>query len=125
MVAANPILDVAPLRDTDTIDDATAPELRAFPAGPGVRPREQLRFLLRYAVLAPSKRAVISKYAELDARNTRLGDKRRYLDQATLDQVTREHGALENSKTSRIFDNTDFGYPCAAASTNGCVPKAR
>ena len=54
MVAANPILDVAPLRDTDTIDDATAPELRAFPAGPGVRPREQLRFLLRYAVLAPS-----------------------------------------------------------------------
>jgi type I restriction enzyme M protein len=39
-----------------------------------------------------------------------LGDKRRYLDQAALDVVTREHGALEDSKTSRVFDNTDFGY---------------
>ncbi len=39
-----------------------------------------------------------------------LGDKRRYLDQAALDAVTREHGALENSKTSRVFDNADFGY---------------
>ena len=39
-----------------------------------------------------------------------LGDKRRYLDQAALDAVTREHGALENSQTSRVFDNTDFGY---------------
>ncbi|PXV70832.1 MULTISPECIES: class I SAM-dependent DNA methyltransferase [Enterobacterales] len=39
-----------------------------------------------------------------------LGDKRRYVDQAALDDVTREHGAMENSKTSRVFDNTDFGY---------------
>ena len=39
-----------------------------------------------------------------------LGDKRRYLDQAALDAVTREHGAMENSKTSRVFDNSDFGY---------------
>lgn len=39
-----------------------------------------------------------------------LGDKRRYLDQAAIDTVTREHGALENSATSRVFDNTDFGY---------------
>lgn len=39
-----------------------------------------------------------------------LGDKRRYLDQAALDAVTREHGAMENSKTSRVFDNADFGY---------------
>ncbi|WP_300337377.1 class I SAM-dependent DNA methyltransferase, partial [Accumulibacter sp.] len=39
-----------------------------------------------------------------------LGDKRRYLDQAALDSITREHGALEESKTSRVFDNTDFGY---------------
>ncbi|GFE93826.1 type I restriction-modification system subunit M [Acetobacter persici] len=39
-----------------------------------------------------------------------LGDKRRYLDQAALDALTREHGALENSQTSRVFDNTDFGY---------------
>lgn len=39
-----------------------------------------------------------------------LGDKRRYLDQAALDAVTREHGAMEHSQTSRVFDNTDFGY---------------
>jgi type I restriction enzyme M protein len=39
-----------------------------------------------------------------------LGDKRRYVDQAALDAVTREHGAMDNSKTSRVFDNTDFGY---------------
>jgi type I restriction enzyme M protein len=39
-----------------------------------------------------------------------LGDKRRYLDQDALDAVTREHGALEDSKTSRVFDNADFGY---------------
>jgi len=39
-----------------------------------------------------------------------LGDKRRYLDQAALDAVTREHGACADSKTSRVFDNTDFGY---------------
>lgn len=39
-----------------------------------------------------------------------LGDKRRYLDQEAMDTVTREHGAYEDSKTSRVFDNTDFGY---------------
>ncbi len=39
-----------------------------------------------------------------------LGDKRRYLDQAAIDAVTREHGAFANSQTSRVFDNTDFGY---------------
>ncbi len=39
-----------------------------------------------------------------------LGDKRRYLDQAALDDVTREHGALEDSKTSCVFDNAYFGY---------------
>lgn len=39
-----------------------------------------------------------------------LGDKRRYLDQAAIDSVTREHGKPENTQTSRVFDNTDFGY---------------
>lgn len=39
-----------------------------------------------------------------------LGDKRRYLEQAAIDAVTCEHGSMENSKTSRVFDNTDFGY---------------
>lgn len=39
-----------------------------------------------------------------------LGDKRRYLDQTAIDSVTREHGALTHSATSRVFDNTDFGY---------------
>jgi type I restriction enzyme M protein len=39
-----------------------------------------------------------------------LGDKRRYIDQVAIDSVTREHGTPENTKTSRVFDNTDFGY---------------
>jgi type I restriction enzyme M protein len=39
-----------------------------------------------------------------------LGNKRRYLGQAAIDSVTREHGALDNSTTSRVFDNADFGY---------------
>jgi type I restriction enzyme M protein len=39
-----------------------------------------------------------------------LGDKRRYLDQPAIDSVSREHGAFEDSKTSRVFDNADFGY---------------
>ncbi|MCP5199072.1 MAG: SAM-dependent DNA methyltransferase [Gammaproteobacteria bacterium] len=39
-----------------------------------------------------------------------LGDKRRFLGQAALDAITCEHGAMEASQTSRVFDNTDFGY---------------
>ena len=39
-----------------------------------------------------------------------LGDKRRYLDQIAIDAITREHGTMENGKTSRVFDNADFGY---------------
>lgn len=39
-----------------------------------------------------------------------LGDKRRYLDHAALELITRQHGTLEESQTSRVFDNADFGY---------------
>ena len=39
-----------------------------------------------------------------------LGNKRRYLDEDAISDVTREHGALTQSKTSKIFDNADFGY---------------
>jgi type I restriction enzyme M protein len=39
-----------------------------------------------------------------------LGNKRRWLDENAIDEVTREHGALSESKTSKVFDNTDFGY---------------
>jgi type I restriction enzyme M protein len=39
-----------------------------------------------------------------------LGDKRRYLDQAALDAVSREHGAMAHGDSSRVFDNADFGY---------------
>ena len=39
-----------------------------------------------------------------------LGDKRRYLDQAALDAVSREHGSMAHGDTSRVFDNADFGY---------------
>jgi type I restriction enzyme M protein len=39
-----------------------------------------------------------------------LGNKRRYLDEAVIDDLTREHGTMTESKTSKIFDNIDFGY---------------
>ena len=39
-----------------------------------------------------------------------LGNKRRWLDQSAIDEITREHGALAESKTSKLFDNDDFGY---------------
>lgn len=39
-----------------------------------------------------------------------LGDKRRYLDHASLELITREHGTMEESQTNRVFDNADFGY---------------
>jgi len=39
-----------------------------------------------------------------------LGDKRRYLGEKDIEAVTKEHGAFEESETSKIFDNTDFGY---------------
>lgn len=39
-----------------------------------------------------------------------LGDKRRYLDPAAIDVITREHGLMEHGNTSRVFDNTYFGY---------------
>ncbi len=39
-----------------------------------------------------------------------LGNKRRWLDEMAIDEVTRKHGALTESKTSKMFDNADFGY---------------
>ena len=39
-----------------------------------------------------------------------LGNKRRYLDEAVIDDLTREHGAMTESKTSKVFDNIHFGY---------------
>lgn len=39
-----------------------------------------------------------------------LGNKRRWLDQVAIDEITREHGALGESDTSKVFDNDDFGY---------------
>jgi type I restriction enzyme M protein len=39
-----------------------------------------------------------------------LGNKRRYLDEAVISKITREHGTPGSSKTSKLFDNSDFGY---------------
>lgn len=39
-----------------------------------------------------------------------LGDKRRYLSDDTVEELTREHGAFKPTATSKIFDNTHFGY---------------
>lgn len=39
-----------------------------------------------------------------------LGNKRRWLDEKVIDDVTREHGALTDSATSKVFDKAYFGY---------------
>jgi type I restriction enzyme M protein len=39
-----------------------------------------------------------------------LGDKRRFLDDAAIESITREHGAMSSEDRSRMFDNEDFGY---------------
>lgn len=39
-----------------------------------------------------------------------LGDKRRYIDDKSIDAISREHGSKRKSETCKIFDNADFGY---------------
>lgn len=39
-----------------------------------------------------------------------LGDKRRYLTDEIIEEVTREHGAFQPAATCKIFDNEYFGY---------------
>ncbi|MEZ5337072.1 MAG: class I SAM-dependent DNA methyltransferase [bacterium] len=39
-----------------------------------------------------------------------LGNKRRYLEQAAIDEITREHGGMPQSATSKLFANDYFGY---------------
>lgn len=39
-----------------------------------------------------------------------LGDKRRYLTDDIIADVTREHGAFRATETCKIYDNADFGY---------------
>lgn len=39
-----------------------------------------------------------------------LGNKRRWLDEKAINEITSEHGALTESTTSKVFDNTYFGY---------------
>jgi type I restriction enzyme M protein len=39
-----------------------------------------------------------------------LGDKRRYLNDETIEEVTREHGKFRPTETCKLFDNDDFGY---------------
>ncbi len=39
-----------------------------------------------------------------------LGDKRRYLSDAIIDAVSREHGCFQATDTAKVFDNADFGY---------------
>jgi len=39
-----------------------------------------------------------------------LGDKRRYLTDQTIADLTREHGVFKLTDTCKIFDNEDFGY---------------
>jgi len=52
----------------------------------------------------------------IDARNRwtpmkrSLGNKRRWLDKKAINIITREHGALSESKTSKVFESAYFGY---------------
>ncbi len=39
-----------------------------------------------------------------------LGDKRRHLTSAQIDEIVRLYGRFENGERSKIFDNDDFGY---------------
>lgn len=39
-----------------------------------------------------------------------LGDKRRYLTDEIIDELTKEHGRFVDSDTCKIFDNNDFGF---------------
>ncbi len=39
-----------------------------------------------------------------------LGDKRRHMTMAQIDEVVREYGRFEEGPRSKIFDNADFGY---------------
>lgn len=39
-----------------------------------------------------------------------LGDKRRHLTAAQIDEIVRLYGGFENGDRSKIFDNADFGY---------------
>jgi type I restriction enzyme M protein len=39
-----------------------------------------------------------------------LGDKRRYLTDEIIAELTRAHGAFQPTETCKIFDNADFGY---------------
>lgn len=39
-----------------------------------------------------------------------LGDKRRYLSEAQIDELTREHGRFECTPISKIYDNIAFGF---------------
>ncbi len=39
-----------------------------------------------------------------------LGDKRRYLTDEIIEDLTRKHGRFANTETSKIFDNANFGF---------------
>jgi len=39
-----------------------------------------------------------------------LGDKRRFLPDEIIEEVTREHGAFRATETCKLFHNSDFGY---------------
>jgi type I restriction enzyme M protein len=39
-----------------------------------------------------------------------LGDKRRYIPEGLIHEVTREHGKFRATETCKLYDNIDFGY---------------
>ena len=45
-----------------------------------------------------------------DKMRKSLGSKRKFLNETTVDDIVRIYGAFEETKTSKIFDTTDFGF---------------
>lgn len=65
-------------------------------------------------VLEPTKADVVRHFKRVKKYSSKihdgLGDKRRFLDDTTIGEITCEHGAFQATDTCKLFDNADFGY---------------
>ncbi len=53
---------------------------------------------------------LIDATSQFEKLRKNLGDKRAEISQANLENIVREYHAFEETETSKIFKNTDFGY---------------
>jgi type I restriction enzyme M protein len=57
-----------------------------------------------------SKIQLIDARARWKQMRRSLGNKRRFIDGDSIEAIVKEYGSFEESETSKIFDNEDFGY---------------